>query len=85
MVTRCLSPSSTQKCNHFALAVNPPATIYMGKDKEESRYMPLTNHQPLMDASDEELIRYGWPQDVWFHVDKVTLTQLDATRVPHSF
>ncbi|CAE6406442.1 unnamed protein product [Rhizoctonia solani] len=37
-------------------AVNPPAIIYMGKDKEEN----------------EDLIRYGWPQDVWFHVDKLS-------------
>ncbi|CAE6470252.1 unnamed protein product, partial [Rhizoctonia solani] len=36
--------------------VNPPAIIYMGKDKEEN----------------EDLIRYGWPQDVWFHVDKLS-------------
>ncbi|EJU02960.1 cytoplasmic protein [Dacryopinax primogenitus] len=37
-------------------AVNPPATIYMGKDKVEN----------------EDLIKYGTPQDVWFHVDKLS-------------
>ncbi|KAF5360575.1 hypothetical protein D9756_004932 [Leucocoprinus leucothites] len=37
-------------------AHNPPATIYMGKDKVEN----------------EELIKYAWPQDVWFHVDKLS-------------
>ena len=21
---------------------------------------------------DEELIKWGWPEDVWFHVDKVS-------------
>ncbi|KIJ59064.1 hypothetical protein HYDPIDRAFT_118892 [Hydnomerulius pinastri MD-312] len=36
--------------------VNPPATIYMGKDKVEN----------------EDLIKYAWPQDVWFHVDKLS-------------
>ncbi len=36
--------------------VNPPATIYMGRDKHEN----------------EDLIRWGWPEDVWFHVDKVS-------------
>eukprot|EP00842_Homolaphlyctis_polyrhiza_P002912 jgi/Hompol1/3621/HPOL_006666-RA len=36
--------------------VNPPATIYMGKDKFEN----------------EELIKYGWEEDVWFHVDKLS-------------
>ncbi|KAI0694715.1 cytoplasmic protein [Earliella scabrosa] len=37
-------------------AVNPPVTIYMGKDKHEN----------------EDLIKYAWPQDVWFHVDKLS-------------
>ncbi|KAG9091077.1 Coiled-coil domain-containing protein 25 [Ceratobasidium sp. 370] len=23
-------------------------------------------------CTDEDLIRYGWPQDVWFHVDKLS-------------
>ncbi|KAF8964266.1 cytoplasmic protein [Flammula alnicola] len=36
--------------------VNPPAIIYMGRDKVEN----------------EELIKYAWPQDVWFHVDKLS-------------
>ncbi len=35
--------------------VDPPAVIYMGVDKNEN----------------EHLIRWGWPEDVWFHVDKV--------------
>lgn len=35
---------------------NPPATIYMGKDKFEN----------------EDLIKYGFPEDVWFHVDKLS-------------
>ncbi|EKM79181.1 hypothetical protein AGABI1DRAFT_39724 [Agaricus bisporus var. burnettii JB137-S8] len=36
--------------------VSPSVTIYMGKDKVEN----------------EELIRYAWPQDIWFHVDKLS-------------
>lgn len=36
--------------------VSPPVTIYMGKDKVEN----------------EELLRYGLPSDVWFHVDKLS-------------
>ncbi|GLB38560.1 putative protein with domain of unknown function (DUF814) [Lyophyllum shimeji] len=36
--------------------VEPPATLYMGRDKVEN----------------EELIKYAWPQDVWFHVDKLS-------------
>ncbi|KAF8883779.1 cytoplasmic protein [Gymnopilus junonius] len=37
-------------------AITPSATIYMGRDKVEN----------------EELIKYAWPQDVWFHVDKLS-------------
>ncbi|XP_068564577.1 coiled-coil domain-containing protein 25 [Cebidichthys violaceus] len=36
--------------------VNPHYTIYMGKDKYEN----------------EDLIKYGWPEDIWFHVDKLS-------------
>lgn len=36
--------------------VSPAYTIYMGKDKYEN----------------EDLIKYGWPEDVWFHVDKLS-------------
>ncbi|KAI0754479.1 cytoplasmic protein [Daedaleopsis nitida] len=37
-------------------ANEPPVVIYMGKDKFEN----------------EDLIKYAWPQDVWFHVDKLS-------------
>ncbi|KZT28710.1 cytoplasmic protein [Neolentinus lepideus HHB14362 ss-1] len=37
-------------------ATEPPAILYMGRDKVEN----------------EELIKYAWPQDVWFHVDKLS-------------
>ncbi|KAG9283081.1 coiled-coil domain-containing protein 25 [Astyanax mexicanus] len=36
--------------------VSPPYIIYMGKDKYEN----------------EDLIKYGWPEDIWFHVDKLS-------------
>ncbi|KAG1681863.1 Coiled-coil domain-containing protein 25 [Nymphon striatum] len=36
--------------------VSPPYQIYMGLDKHEN----------------EDLIKWGWPEDVWFHVDKVS-------------
>ena len=35
---------------------DPKYTLFMGRDKHEN----------------EELIRYGWPEDVWFHVDKMS-------------
>ncbi|XP_045767763.1 coiled-coil domain-containing protein 25 [Maniola jurtina] len=36
--------------------VSPPVTLFMGTDKHEN----------------EDLIKWGWPEDVWFHVDKVS-------------
>ncbi|EGF98210.1 uncharacterized protein MELLADRAFT_54244 [Melampsora larici-populina 98AG31] len=33
-----------------------PVTLYMGKDKHENEY----------------LIKHAWPEDVWFHVDKLS-------------
>ncbi|KEZ45432.1 hypothetical protein SAPIO_CDS1731 [Scedosporium apiospermum] len=37
-------------------ATDPPAKIYVGKDKFEN----------------EDLIKYGWDEDVWFHVDNLS-------------
>ncbi|KAJ6477188.1 cytoplasmic protein [Mycena vitilis] len=37
-------------------AVNPSVTLYMGRDKVEN----------------EDLIKYAYPGDVWFHVDKLS-------------
>nr|ACO15374.1 Coiled-coil domain-containing protein 25 [Caligus clemensi] len=37
-------------------AVDPPVTLFMGLDKHEN----------------EHLIKWGWPEDVWFHVDKLS-------------
>ena len=37
----------------FFTCVDERYTVYMGKDKYEN----------------EELLKYGWPEDVWFHVD----------------
>lgn len=36
--------------------MSPPVTLFMGNDKYEN----------------EDLIKWGWPEDVWFHVDKVS-------------
>lgn len=42
---------------HFkSTVIDPPALLYMGRDKHEN----------------EELIRWGWPEDVWFHVDNLS-------------
>nr|CAG4715817.1 unnamed protein product [Naegleria fowleri] len=37
----------------FFTCVDPTYTVYMGRDKYEN----------------EDLIKYSWPEDVWFHVD----------------
>lgn len=39
---------------YFTLACDPSVMCYMGRDKYEN----------------EELIKFGWPEDFWFHVDK---------------
>ena len=36
--------------------VDPPVQLYMGRDKYEN----------------EELIRWGFDEDVWFHADKLS-------------
>ncbi|SCU67631.1 protein of unknown function (DUF814), putative [Trypanosoma equiperdum] len=38
---------------YFTLAADPSVICYMGRDKYEN----------------EKLIKYGWPEDIWFHVD----------------
>jgi|Transcript_37969 hypothetical protein len=39
---------------YFTLASDPKLLCYVGKDKYEN----------------EDLIKWGWPEDIWFHVDK---------------
>lgn len=34
--------------------------------------LDLALEPPTPPPADEELIRWGWPEDVWFHVDKVS-------------
>lgn len=40
----------------FFFTANDGTMMYMGKDKFEN----------------EDLIKYGWPEDVWFHVDNLS-------------
>ncbi|XKL60661.1 hypothetical protein PGB90_007718 [Kerria lacca] len=48
-------------------SISPPIIYFMGKDKFE------TNQLNVIDSFiDEELIKWGWPEDVWFHVDKLS-------------
>lgn len=63
---------------HDFLVVDPPAVIYMGKDKVESMWKLVhaslfaTKLTSQRTNADEDLIKYAWPQDVWFHVDKLS-------------
>lgn len=55
---------------------DPPSTIYVGKDKFESMlsFSPCPLHSRLLRRErltraptiDEELIKYGWEEDVWY-------------------
>lgn len=66
------------------LAYDPPVTIYMGRDKVESSYYPTFYHFFwLTGVSDEDLIKYAWPQDIWFHVDKLSSAHV-YLRLPES-
>ncbi|VDM69862.1 unnamed protein product [Strongylus vulgaris] len=58
---QCCCSKQANKINNMVIkftsnVVDPPVLLYMGVDKYEN----------------EELIKYGWPEDVWFHVDKVS-------------
>jgi hypothetical protein len=41
---------------YFTLMSDPTVVCYMGRDKYEN----------------EDLIRWGWPEDIWFHVDALS-------------
>lgn len=45
--------------------IDPPATIYVGKDKFESPSLPALTLSLTDLPSDEELIKFGWDCDVW--------------------
>ena len=51
-------------------------TLFMGLDKYESEFSSFVHlewfSQCFILSSDEDLIKWGWPEDVWFHVDKVS-------------
>jgi hypothetical protein len=58
----------------------------MGRDKVESLYYPsalVFSSRAYWSAPDEDLIKYAWPQDVWFHVDKLSSAHV-YIRLPES-
>jgi len=47
----------------------------MGRDKVESSHYSsslVCSSRTYWRTPDEDLIKYAWPQDVWFHVDKLS-------------
>ena len=52
--------------------VTPPAQIYAGKDKVESKGCLNTDLNGANGFEDEDLIKYGLEEDVWFHADKLS-------------
>lgn len=60
----------------------------MGRDKVESSYYSIfacSSHSSLTYwcVTDEDLIKYAWPQDIWFHVDKLSSAHV-YLRLPES-
>ena len=58
----------------------------MGRDKVESEYVASRTVRMLCaywHDPDEDLIKYAWPQDVWFHVDKLSSAHV-YLRLPES-
>lgn len=62
--------------------VSPAFTIFMGLDKYESVcHFNYDLNRKFIDwlffffeksNTDEDLIKWGWPEDVWFHVDNLS-------------
>lgn len=51
------------------------STIYVGKDKFESKLIvPEGPARTTNNVPDEELIKYGWDEDVWYRMLPNTLT-----------
>lgn len=67
----------------FVSVVDPPYTIYMGKDKYESMLHKFSSivitslisfggrfnkTVDILCMADEDLIKYGWPEDIWYEI-----------------
>lgn len=67
--------------------VEPSGFIYVGKDKYESkshsrRSSPLRSMTFANNLLDEDLIKYGWDEDVWFHADKLSSAHIYLRMTP---
>ncbi|GAA5917837.1 hypothetical protein JCM5296_006617 [Sporobolomyces johnsonii] len=56
------------------LGEDKKVTIYAGKDKASPSLLPPSRPRraDLDLFLNEDLIRYAWPNDIWFHVDKLS-------------
>ena len=54
------TPSHRMVFYFLSTVCDPPTVLFMGRDKHEN----------------EDLIKHGWPEDVWFHVDKVMMMMM---------
>merc|ERR1711993_122652 len=54
--TTITTTTTTMVLYYTSTAVDPPVRLYVGRDKHEN----------------EELIRWGWDEDVWFHASKLS-------------
>ena len=82
---RSVSLFTTKRPPHKQ-AYDPPVTIYMGRDKVKSSYYSSTfgySSLAYWRVPDEDLIKYAWPQDIWFHVDKLSSAHV-YLRLPES-
>lgn len=67
--------------------VEPSGFIYVGKDKYESNShsrlsSPLWSLTFADNLLDEDLIKYGWDEDVWFHADKLSSAHIYLRMTP---
>lgn len=64
--------------------IDPPAFIYVGKDKVESRHLSRRAEVEVTDEYiDEDLIKFGWEEDVWYGISSIyyILQALTLSRV----
>ena len=64
--------------------------VYMGKDKFENEVKP-SRASGCAEVRLQDLLKYGWPEDLWFHVDKLSsgaeclVALLSCTMLQHMY
>lgn len=52
--------------------------------EQYQQYICINCNIFLIFVTDEDLIKWGWPEDVWFHVDKVSSAHVYLRLTPVS-